>query len=183
MSPNRPDPPFTSLPPMKWPISCMNVSLNSGRRRRPLSRSIVTAFFTAVTGWPVCRGEAGRGATNPPYSAAAARWDCGAKSAIYAGVGVSDGLFYRPRSPGCGGGRTDHDFHGRRPANVYQRPRDDPATPPRRKPRRGPGTRNLSANRANPVRSAFDKTFMEWPGRPIPIRCPQMTLKLPPTAA
>jgi hypothetical protein len=24
--------------------------------------------------------------------------------------------------------------------NVYQRPRDDPATPPRRKPRRGPGT-------------------------------------------
>ena len=45
------------------------------------------------------------------------------------------------------------------------------------------GPWNLSANRANPVRSAFDKTFMEWPGRPIPIRCPQMTLKLPPTAA
>ena len=45
--------------------------------------------------------------------------------AFLARAGVSNGHFYGPR-PACRGDRrSDHDFHGRRSADVYQRSRRD----------------------------------------------------------
>ena len=133
----------------------------------PLSRSIVTAFFTAVMA-VVRVPQRGRPGGYKPSPTARRRPGGIAvrKKRHLCGWEFSDGLFYRPRSPGCGGGRNHLAMylHGRRPANVYQRPRDDPATPPRRKPRRGPGTLATSRPTA-PIRCGLPSTKHLWSGR------------------
>ena len=72
-SPERPEVPLTSLPPMKWPISRMDVLPGNCTAPRPPALAYCAAFFAAVT------GVAGHGHFGPKIAASELTRDIAAR--------------------------------------------------------------------------------------------------------